>query len=177
MKLVKGNIYNRVQIIQQLATPSISIDSDSVRKIYHKNLQNKNLPSNWGKKRRSTFYAREYFYTAVNLLKAKYILNGKSATNIPEGYVYFLIHPQLGNYTKIGSCIDIGDRLSSFNVGCPLKQYSMVYYFFSSDRRKDEKELHKQLANKNISGEWFDIFNTRREWEIFINSLTLNKVG
>lgn len=90
-----------------------------------------------------------------DLLKLMHKHNNYSATGIKEGYVYLITNPAWPNYVKIGSAIDVNDRLSSYQTSSPLRDFKLEFYFLSPDRLKDEKALHELCLERN--SEWCKI--------------------
>lgn len=120
---------------------------------------------NYGRKINS--HQEQYNYLRRDLLKIKYRKNNNSAKGIKEGFVYAISNPAWKDYIKIGSAIDVYDRLNVYQTSSPLRDYELVDYFFSYDRLKDEKELHNRYQRLN---EWckvskediLDLFSTKK---------------
>lgn len=73
-----------------------------------------------------------------------------------KGYVYFVRAD--GNFTKVGSTVNIKSRYKSLKTTSP-HDLKMEMYIESNDCRKLEKSIHELLTELdcNVSGEWFDI--------------------
>lgn len=84
----------------------------------------------------------------VNII---YKRNNNSAKGMKCGYVYAISNPAWDNYLKIGSAIDVYDRLNSYQTSSPLRDYSIVDYVFTDDRIRLEKEIHNRFDRDN---EW-----------------------
>lgn len=84
----------------------------------------------------------------VNIL---YENNGKSAKGMKCGYVYAVTNPSWKDYVKVGSAVDVYDRLSAYQTGSPLRNYTLQEYVFSSDRISLEAEIHSKFDRDN---EW-----------------------
>lgn len=127
------------------------ITDDLVKLCYHKYIApvyQKTLPK---KRNRRWIYQQQYRHTQRDLLKLKYILNGYSAKGIKEGFVYAIINPNFPGYVKIGSAIDVIDRLNQYQTYSPLRNYELVRYAFVPDRVHYERLLHKKFS---VDGEW-----------------------
>ena len=86
---------------------------------------------------------------ARDLVKIHHETSG--ATGLKCGYVYLITNPAWPEWIKVGGAVDINDRLRSYQTSCPLRDYQIEYYFFSFDRRLDERKL---LEKYNASNEW-----------------------
>lgn len=91
-------------------------------------------------------------YTRRDILLLKYKQNGYSATGIKEGHVYAITNTAWPEYVKIGSAIDVYDRLNSYQTSSPLRDYKLETYIFSYDRLKTEKMIHAMFPDRK--GEW-----------------------
>lgn len=91
-------------------------------------------------------------FTRRDVLLIKYKWNGYSANGIKEGHVYAITNPAWPDYVKIGSAIDVYDRLGTYQTSSPFRNYKLESYIFSYDRLKTEKILHNMFPDRN--GEW-----------------------
>jgi len=128
------------------------LDHDLVRLIYSEvllpNFQVKNRVS---PKHRKRAFTLQYDFVRRDLLKIIYRRNNKSASGIKAGYVYAIVNPAWPEYVKIGSAIDVDDRLNSYQTSSPLRDYRLVDYYFTEDRHKAESKIH-------------DMFERQSEW-------------
>jgi hypothetical protein len=105
---------------------------------------------------------RKYIYTFQSeiirrdLLKIMYRRNGSSAIGIKQGFVYAIVNPAWPNYVKIGSAIDVYDRLNSYQTSSPFRDYRLIGYFFCQDRLKKEHQIHS-IFNFHRNGEWCEV--------------------
>lgn len=90
-------------------------------------------------------------YIRKNILGLMYVNNNNSSKGIREGYVYAIHNPAWENYVKVGSTIDIYDRLASYQTSSPLRDYELIGYIYTKDRTKLEKEIHAKFERNN---EW-----------------------
>lgn len=104
---------------------------------------------------RAYIVKRQLSYIRQTLIRIKH----KNKLELPEGFVYLLQHPKMYGI-KVGSTIDVDDRLRQYNTGCPFRDYRILGYVFSSDRGELEDLIHQKLAKHRLSGEWFDIPST-----------------
>lgn len=105
-------------------------------------------------KRKDRFYRLQYDFVRRDLLKLLYKRNGLSAKNIKAGYVYAIGNPAWKDFIKIGSTIDVLDRLRSYQTSSPLRDYYIIDYFCTYDRLEVEKQVHS-LFDRN--SEWCKI--------------------
>lgn len=70
-----------------------------------------------------------------------YRRNGNSSSGIKCGYVYAIGNSAWGDYIKIGSSIDVNDRLNSYQTSSPMRDYFLIDYYFVDDRLKEESNL------------------------------------
>ena len=90
-------------------------------------------------------------YVRANLARVKYLQCRKKASNIPEGFVYAISNPAFPDYIKIGSTVDVIERLSTYQTYSPFRDYELISYFFSYNRLSDEKNIISMFESKN---EW-----------------------
>lgn len=132
----------------------ISIINDSlVKHLYnavYKHLYTAYLIDNFSKRRNAL--EKEYDYVRRDLLKIKYKFNNFSAKGINEGFVYAIGNPAYPEFIKIGSAIDVYDRLNSYQTSSPYRDYYVIDYFFSYNRLNDERYIHSMFDDRN--GEW-----------------------
>lgn len=123
-------------------------------------------------KTRRRAFTLQFDFVRRDLLKILYKQNNYSATGIKAGYVYALKNPAWPDYVKIGSAIDVNDRVASYQTSSPHRDYELISYFYSHDRVADEFNIHK-LFERN--GEWckttVDIVK-----ELFFNKQTENNI-
>ncbi|URQ04224.1 hypothetical protein vBEclMUFV01_256 [Enterobacter phage vB_EclM-UFV01] len=95
--------------------------------------------------------SRQVNFTKLSLLRVKYFRNGNSSKGIKEGFIYCITNPAFKGWYKIGSSVDVYDRLNSYQTYSPLRDYKLECYYFSENRIKEEFSYHKSL---NAEGEW-----------------------
>ncbi len=76
-----------------------------------------------------------------------------------KAYVYFISD---GKYIKIGKANNVECRVKELQCGNPnkLKVVSRITCASSQDAFTVEKFFHKELADHNVRGEWFDVNTT-----------------
>lgn len=100
-------------------------------------------------------YTLQYHFVRRDLLKIKYKRNNMAAKDIKEGFVYAITNPSWPGFVKIGSAIDVYDRLGTYQTSSPFRDYSLIGYTFSHDRLQEEKKLLNSLHPK--FGEWCEV--------------------
>lgn len=88
-----------------------------------------------------------------DLLKILYRRNNNSATGIKPGFVYAISNPAWPDYVKVGSAIDVYDRLNSYQTSSPNRDFKLLAYFFCQDRFSKEREIQTTF-NFHRNGEW-----------------------
>jgi hypothetical protein len=132
------------------------LSDDFVRKTYDEVLENLyKIKDVISVKKRKHYYTLQYDFVRRDLLKILYKQNNNSVKNIKAGYVYAIGNPAWSDYIKIGSTIDIVDRLRTYQTSSPFRDYYIIDYFFSMDRLTDESNLHNTFNDRNL--EWCKI--------------------
>lgn len=88
-----------------------------------------------------------------SVVNIKYEHNTKNTNNLNSGYVYAIGNPAWNNYIKIGTSVDVYDRLNSYQTSCPLRDYYLIDYIYSDDRFELEKYIISHHISKN---EWIE---------------------
>lgn len=122
-----------------------------VKYCYHRLNPDNKIQHILNENHKNKLYGIQYEYMRRNLLKVKYLRNNNSASNIKEGFVYAIHNPAYPDYVKIGSAIDVYDRLNSYQTSSPFRDYELLIYFFAEDRIKTEKEIQNLFERNN---EW-----------------------
>lgn len=102
-------------------------------------------------KRRNRAFTLQFDFVRRDLLKILHKQNNKSAAGIKAGYVYAICNPAQGDWIKVGSAIDVIDRLNSYQTSSPLRDYSLIDYYYVDDRKNEEYLIHA-LYDRN--SEW-----------------------
>lgn len=133
----------------------LSYSHDLISTIYENLYLNTKQSTTISVKRREKIV--EYHLDSIkrDLLKIKYKKNNCSSKNILEGYVYVISNPAWPGRFKIGSTIDVVDRLNSYQTYSPNRDYILNKYFFSPNRLRDEKEFIN--TGLNIKNEWITL--------------------
>ena len=72
------------------------------------------------------------------------------------GYIYIMAHPLMRGL-KVGKTVDLAKRLSHANTHCPLSAFRMVYTVFSKDTSNDDWKIMREIKDRRLFGEWYDI--------------------
>jgi hypothetical protein len=133
----------------------VSFDHEFIRTVYHEVLlplfKISQVESIKTRKRAITL---QYDFVRRDLLKIKYKQNNKSANGIRAGYVYAIANPAWPNFIKIGSAIDVNDRLKSYQTSSPLRDFYLIDYYFVDDRISEEENI---LSLFERNSEWCKI--------------------
>lgn len=73
------------------------------------------------------------------------------AADLDAGYVYVMSNPAWSGFYKIGCTIDVPDRNGTYQTYSPMRDYNLDFYFFTFDRRCDEKRVLDQFSGDH---EW-----------------------
>lgn len=103
-------------------------------------------------------------FTRLTLLNVKYYLNGNMAKGIKEGFVYIVTNPNFPNHIKVGSTVNVNDRLKQYQTYSPFRDYNLESYYFSYNRLKTERELISKFGGK-YGNEW--VLKDRKIFELF----------
>ena len=131
------------------------INNDFARYIYfkyvHPNFKIQHLDN--GSRSSDKMISRQINFTKLSLLRVKYFRNGNTSKGIKEGFIYCITNPAFKGWYKIGSSVDVYDRLNSYQTYSPLRDFKLECYYFSENRLKEEFSYHKSL---NANGEWIE---------------------
>ena len=78
--------------------------------------------------------------------------------NKKDGFPYVLEHPYYPGIRKLGYSYNPRSRLSTYNVGCPYKLFSMPYIsVYLEDAALAEATVQETLKEYHVSGEWYEV--------------------
>jgi hypothetical protein len=112
------------------------------------------------------FYKTQFEAQREELLKAQHIIEHSRRERINEldeaiherhrvGCIYY-IDCVSTNYTKVGYTYNLPQRLNELQVACPFElrvsKTELCQYPVARER-----ELHEQLADRHVRGEWYDL--------------------
>lgn len=92
-------------------------------------------------------------YIQKSIVNILYEQNGKSSKGLKCGYVYAIANKAWPDYIKIGSAIDVYDRLSTYQTSSPLRDFNIISYVYSDDRLALEYEI---ISKFNARNEWIE---------------------
>ena len=89
--------------------------------------------------------------------KAIYAESDNKHSLLKDGVVYVISNKAWEEWCKVGHTRQPDRRLSSYNTGCPFRDYEIHGYEFFKDRMKIEKYIHFFLKQKGIKrkNEWY----------------------
>ncbi len=107
-------------------------------------------------------YCPECDRTAARM-RMRILRAGKLASKIEDlyyapkfGFVYIIINPAYPGWLKVGSALDVYNRLRSFQTASPHRDYKLIWYRYSDNKLKDERRAHRILGKKAYrKNEWF----------------------
>ncbi len=104
-----------------------------------------------GLKSREVEFARKLAGRTLVRVNAE---RGAKFNDINAGMVYMISNPAFADHYKVGMCIDVIDRLNTYQTYDPYRSFKIERYGFVLDRRFKEEQLlcHPDLYNE--SGEW-----------------------
>jgi hypothetical protein len=155
MKLTHKNI-ELIENWLDVNNLTIEFTDDFARRVYDEVLEDLfKLKFKESERSRRRAYALQYDFVRRDLLKIAHKRNNKSATGISAGYVYAIGNNAWPEYVKIGSAIDVMDRLNSYQTSSPLRDYFLIDYYFVYDRVLEENTIHEMFYDRNA--EWCKI--------------------
>ena len=78
--------------------------------------------------------------------------------NKKDGFPYILDHPYYLGIRKLGYSYNPRSRLSTYNVGCPYKLFSMPYIsVYLENAALAEATVQETLKEYHVSGEWYEV--------------------
>ena len=145
--------YESYLLREGITSPDFDISDDLVIRIFHKYVypNTKLIYLNKTNRAWSRLISTQINYTRLFLLHVKFRRNGNKASGIKEGFVYLVTNPAWPTKVKIGSSIDVMERLNVYQSYSPNRDYQLHEYYFSNDRFREEKQWHRSLS---AGGEW-----------------------
>lgn len=149
----RTELYDSFLIKEGITSSDFDISDDLVIKIFYKYVypNTKLMYLKSGDRKHTKTISRQLNYTRLFLLHVKFKRNGNKASGIKEGFVYLVTNPAWPDKIKIGSYIDVVERLNVYQSYSPNRDYELHEYYFSHDRFKEEKQWHRSLC---ADGEW-----------------------
>lgn len=79
--------------------------------------------------------------------------------SVKSGFVYIVTNPIWPDWCKIGSAVNLQERLNSYQTSDPTRSFVVEHSVFVADRKKEEQRLLSFLKGKKVrvSGEWCNI--------------------
>jgi hypothetical protein len=79
---------------------------------------------------------------------------GAKFNDIKAGMVYLISNPNFPDHYKVGMCLDINDRLATYQTYDPYRRFKVEKYNFVLDRRHCEERLLQHPDIFKEQGEW-----------------------
>ena len=97
----------------------------------------------------------------INLIEIKRITELKTKTNnrtrLTEGFVYIITNPVYEGWVKVGSALNMEERLSSYQICDPNRGYKIEFIWHFDNRKEAERLAHNALHKHRGNGEWFKL--------------------
>lgn len=136
----------------------VEFSDDFVRELYHSAIEPLyKLGKSRSIKQRRRGFTLQYDFVRRDLVKIAHKRANKSSKEIDAGFVYLISNPAWPGAFKVGSAIDVNDRLNSYQTSAPYRDFVVEDYYFVWDRRKEESSIHLEFPSR--SNEW--VFTTR----------------
>lgn len=75
-----------------------------------------------------------------------------------DGWVYVIANPAWPGYVKIGTALDLKDRLKVYNTSSPFRDFEVTAAARFKDRRAAERRLHGELRGLRVGRtEWYQL--------------------
>jgi len=74
-----------------------------------------------------------------------------------EAYIYLIIHPKFDGWVKIGRTVNLVNRLLTYQVGCPNREYKYVYTKLVSIDLLRKIEDYFKVNIHSRGWEWYKI--------------------
>jgi hypothetical protein len=89
--------------------------------------------------------------------QALYAVSDNKQSLLKHGFVYVISNPAWSSWVKVGHSRDPERRLSSYNTGCPERDYTLDGYIYFEKRLDAEQKIHQALKEDGFlnKGEWF----------------------
>lgn len=131
----------------------LSADNQTVLSIYKDVCYRGKITQSRSVKERINITEKQIGYVRKNIQGLLY-KQDESAKTVKSGYVYAVTNPSWEGYVKIGSTIDVYDRLQCYQTYSPHRDYKLVGYVFSEERLKLERLIQNQFPDRKC--EWID---------------------
>lgn len=74
-----------------------------------------------------------------------------------KSYLYIITHPKFPGWIKLGRTSNLASRLTTYNTGCPFKEYKYEYYIEILLPVIYNVEQHFKINVHSNGYEWFEI--------------------
>lgn len=97
----------------------------------------------------------------INLIEIKRITELKTKTNnrtrLTEGFVYIITNPVYDGWVKVGSALNMEERLASYQTCDPNRGYKIEFIWHFDNRKEAERLAHNALHKHRGNEEWFKL--------------------
>jgi hypothetical protein len=72
-------------------------------------------------------------------------------------FIYIIIHPKFDGWIKLGRTTDLKNRLTSYQTGCPFREYELIYNKYVG-KVQDVAEIENYFKTNihNNGFEWYE---------------------
>lgn len=89
----------------------------------------------------------------MELLTKSYKNTGKS------GYLYIITNPSYPSWVKVGTTLNLKNRLHTYQTGSPFRDYKILYSLYHPEYLQAEKRIKETMRYfaKRIRNEWYEV--------------------
>lgn len=89
----------------------------------------------------------------MELLTKSYKKTGKG------GYLYIITSPAYPGWVKVGTTLNLNNRLHTYQTGSPFRDYKVLYSLYHPEYLQAEKLIKDTMKYfaKKIKNEWYEV--------------------
>jgi hypothetical protein len=75
------------------------------------------------------------------------------------GYLYIIINPAYPDWVKVGTTLNLENRLHTYQTGSPFRDYKILYSLYHPEYLQAEKRIKETMRYfaKSIRNEWYEV--------------------
>ncbi len=76
-----------------------------------------------------------------------------------SGYLYIITNPAFSEWVKVGTTLNLNNRLHTYQTGSPFRDYKILYSLKHPEYLQAEKRIKETMRYfaKSIRNEWYEI--------------------